>query len=299
MGTIVRAISADGLVKISAVDACDIVERARQMHHTTPVITAALGRSLAAASIMGNQLKGIGSSMTIRINGGGPCGSIIVVSDPEGNVRGYVQEARVQLPNRPDGKLDVGAAVGRDGLITVIKDVNLKEPYVGSTQLISGEIAEDITAYLVESEQSPSACALGVLVSTADEHVIAAGGYIIQLLPGADEELITVLEDNIAKAGPVTSMLEKGIGPEGVIKTVLADMMPEILSSEPVEYKCFCSQQRAYDIVASLAVSELEEMLDEGDDIEVGCQFCDNKYIFTSHDLKRMIDEKNSGDSED
>ncbi len=301
MGTLTRAISSDGFVKMCVVDACDIVERARVMHGTTPVVTAALGRTLSAASIMGNQLKGRGASMTVRINGGGPCGSIIVVSDPEGNVRGYVQEPRANLPNRPDGKLDVGGVVGTNGLITVIKDVNLKEPYIGSTQLISGEIAEDVTAYLVESEQTPAACALGVLVSTADQHVIAAGGYIVELLPGADEELISALEKSIADAGPVTTMLEKGIGTDGIIHAVIGAMDPQILTTEHVEYRCFCSHERAYDIVKSLAVAELEDMLKDGEDIEVGCQFCDSKYVFTPRDLSEMIADKlaNPDDEDD
>ena len=241
MGKLVRAISGDGFIKMTAVETRDIVERARRIHTLTPVATAALGRTLSAASIMGNALKETDGSVTIRINGGGPIGSIVVVSDSEGNVRGYVQNGEVDLPLKENGKLDVSGAVGTDGMLTVIRDMNMREPYVGSVGLISGEIAEDLAAYFVESEQTPAACALGVLVDT-DQSVIAAGGYIIQLLPGAPDGIAAGLEQNIMNTGAVTGMLSSGATPEDIVKMVLIGFNPRILETSDVEYRCFCSR---------------------------------------------------------
>ena len=208
---LVRAISKDGFVKAVAVSTRDLTERARQIHHTLPVATAALGRTLAAASMMGNALKGDGASVTLQVKGGGPLGTILAVSDNEGNVRGTVDNPAVDIPLRPDGKLDVGSAVGCDGTLTVIRDLNMKEPYVGSVGLLGGEIAEDLAAYFVESEQIPTACGLGVLVDR-DQSVLAAGGYLIQLLPGAGEDVISKVEGGVMAAGSVTGMLQAGDG---------------------------------------------------------------------------------------
>ena len=209
MGRILRAISSDGLVKMTAVELTDEVERARNIHHTLPVVTAALGRTMCAASMMGNALKSEGDSLTVRVNGGGPVGTILVVSDEHGNVRGYAQDPAVDLPLRPDGKLDVGGAVGRDGMLTVIRDMGFGEPVSGSTRLVSGEIAEDLAQYFVESEQIPTACALGVLVDR-DQHVLCAGGYIAQLMPGASDDTAAGLEEGVKKAGAVTNQLMNG-----------------------------------------------------------------------------------------
>jgi len=296
MDEIVRAISGDGLIKIAAVSTKNLTERARQIHKTLPVATAALGRTMAAASILGNALKESDASLTVRINGGGPLGSIIVVSDPMGNVRGYVQNAFVDLPLKENGKLDVGAAVGTNGMLTVIRDLNLREPYVGSTQLISGEIAEDFTAYFVESEQTPAACALGVLVDT-DQSVLASGGYIIQLLPGAPEELLERLEKNIAACGAVTGMFMSGLTAEGVILKVLDGFSPRVLERGDIEYRCLCSRERVREVLAGIGGDELSDMERSGEPVEVTCQFCDAVYTFEVSELLEMMEE--SGDEGD
>ncbi|MGE4484514.1 MAG: Hsp33 family molecular chaperone HslO [Oscillospiraceae bacterium] len=296
MDEIVRAISGDGLIKIAAVSTKNLTERARQIHKTLPVATAALGRTMAAASILGNALKESDASLTVRINGGGPLGSIIVVSDPMGNVRGYVQNAFVDLPLKENGKLDVGAAVGTNGMLTVIRDLNLREPYVGSTQLISGEIAEDFTAYFVESEQTPAVCALGVLVDT-DQSVLASGGYIIQLLPGAPEELLERLEKNIAACGAVTGMFMSGLTAEGVILKVLDGFSPRVLERGDIEYRCLCSRERVREVLAGIGGDELSDMERSGEPVEVTCQFCDAVYTFEVSELLEMMEE--SGDEGD
>ena len=238
---LVRAISKDGFVKAAAVSTRALTERARQIHQTSPVATAALGRLLAAGSMMGNELKGDGSSVTLRIKGDGPLGTLLVVADNEGNVRGSVQNPQIDLPIREDGKLDVGGAVGHGGTLTVIKDLNLKEPYVGSVDLLGGEIAEDLASYFVESEQIPTACGLGVLVDR-DRSVLRAGGYLIQLLPGAPEGIIDRLEKGIMAAGPVTNLLLENDDPESLLRRVMKDFELEILETVPVEYRCYCSR---------------------------------------------------------
>ncbi len=291
MDKLIRAVAGDGFIKISAADTREITERARKIHMTMPVATAALGRTLAAASMMGNMLKEQDGSVTVRINGGGPLGSIIAVSDCEGNVRGYVQNPGVELPLRQDGKLDVGAAVGSKGMLTVIKDLNLKDPYVGSVELIGGEIAEDLAAYYLESEQVPTACALGVLVDR-DQSVIAAGGYIVQLMPGAPDGLLERLEGNVTKAGAVTDLLRDGFGPAVLIDRVLEGLEPRILEETPVEYRCRCSRRKVAEVLGSLDDSELRDMEEKGENVEVRCQFCDAVYEFTPEEIVRMRHEK-------
>lgn len=276
MDEILRAVTKDGFIQISAVSTRDLTERARMIHKTLPVATAALGRSLAAASMIGHTLKDPKASVTIRINGGGPLGSIIAVSDSEGNVRGYVQNPQIDIPKKPNGKLDVGGAVGRNGMLTVIRDLNMKEPYVGSTQLVSGEIAEDFTAYFYESEQIPTACALGVLVNT-DQSVVAAGGYIVQLLPGAPEALLESLEQNITDTGAVTGVLKENTT-EALISSVLKGFEVQILERKPIEYKCYCSRKRVMEALSSIDSAELEDMEKKGEPVEVTCQFCDVVY---------------------
>ena len=289
MDRLVRAMTADGMVKAVALTTRDITERARQNHTTLPVATAALGRTLAAASMMGNALKVEDASLTLQIKGGGPLGTILAVSDNQGNVRGYVQQPHVDLPLRPDGKLDVGTAVGSDGTLTVIKDLGMKEPYVGSVQLLGGEIAEDLAAYFVESEQIPTACALGVLVDR-DQSVKAAGGYIIQLLPGAGEDIITKVEGGVMAAGPVTALLDKDDDPETLLRTVLSDFEVEILETSPVEYRCYCSRERVERALISLGAEELEKILEEQGGCELTCQFCDKVHTFTAQELQTLID---------
>ena len=230
MDQLVRAIAKDAPVKAVAISGTALVERARQIHDTWPVATAALGRLLLAASMIGNSLKEENGSVTLRVKGNGPLGTVLAVSDSQGNVRGYVQNPGVDIPRKAPGKLDVGAAVGPDGSLTVIKDIGLKEPYVGSIQLVGGEIAEDVAAYFVESEQIPTACALGVLVAP-DQTVQAAGGYLIQLLPGAEDDVITAIEQGIARVGAVSAQLDRGLGPEELLREVLSQFQLEILET--------------------------------------------------------------------
>ena len=289
MDKLVRAISSDGSVQAVAVSTREMTERARNIHTTLPVATAALGRALAAASMMGNALKGEGASLTLQIKGGGPLGTVLAVSDAEGNVRGYVQNPHVDIPLRPDGKLDVGSAVGFDGNLTVIKDIGMKEPYVGSVQLLGGEIAEDLAAYFVESEQIPTACALGVLVDR-DQSVKVSGGYIIQLLPGANEDTIVKVEGGVMAAGAVTGLLEKNDDPEAMLREVLSDFDIEILETSPIEYRCYCSRDRVERALISLGKNELEQILAEQGGCELTCQFCDEVHRFNAQELRELID---------
>lgn len=286
---LVRAISRDGFLKAVAVSTRDLTERARQIHKTTPVATAALGRALAACSMMGNALKGGGASVTLQIKGGGPLGTVLAVSDNEGFVRGTVDNPAADLPLRPDGKLDVGGAVGCEGTLTVIRDLHMKEPYVGSVALLGGEIAEDLAAYFVESEQIPTACGLGVLVDR-DQSVKAAGGYIIQLLPGAGEDVIAKVEGGVMAAGPVTALLDRNPEPEALLRTVLSDFDVEILETSPIAYKCYCSRDRVERALISMGVEELEALLAEQGGCELGCQFCDKVYRFSAQELQALID---------
>ena len=287
MDRLVRAITTDGLVQAVAVTSRDLTERARQIHTTLPVATAALGRALAAASMMGNALKDGGASLTLQIKGGGPLGTVLAVSDNQGNVRGYVQQPHVDLPLRPDGKLDVGGAVGSEGTLTVIKDLNMKDPYVGSVQLLGGEIAEDLAAYFVESEQIPTACALGVLVDR-DQSVKAAGGYIIQLLPGAGEDTIAKVEGSVLAAGAVTALLAGNDDPEALLRRVLSDFDVEILETCPVAYRCYCSRERVERALISLGAEELEKIVAEQGGCELTCQFCDAVYRYSREELENL-----------
>lgn len=289
MDRIVRAISSDGLVQAAAICSRDLTERARQIHKLLPVGTAALGRTLSAASLMGNALKGVGASLTLQIKGGGPLGTVLAVSDNLGNVRGYVTNPQVDIPLREDGKLDVGGAVGREGTITVIKDLHMKEPYVGTIDLLGGEIAEDVAAYFVESEQIPTACGLGVLVNR-DQSVKAAGGYLIQLLPGATEDTIVKVEGGIMAAGNVSAILDKDDDPEHMLRQVMSDFDLKILETCPVEYRCYCSRQRVERALISLGKDELRQILDEQGHCSMTCQFCDAVYDFSGDELKALID---------
>lgn len=289
MDKLVRAMTKDGAVKAVAVTTKELTERARNIQKSLPVATAAMGRALAAASMMGNALKEENASLTLQIKGGGPLGTVLAVSDHLGSVRGYVQNPQVDLPLREDGKLDVGRAVGGDGTLTVIKDIGLKEPYIGSVGLLGGEIAEDLAAYFVESEQIPTACALGVLVDR-DQSVKAAGGYIIQLLPGAGEDVIAKVEGGVMAAGAVTSLLDRDPDPETLLRTVLSDFEVEILETSPIEYRCYCSRDRVERALISMGVQELEDLLAEQGGCELGCQFCDKVYRFTGEELQELID---------
>ena len=285
---IIRAITTDGYVKASVITGRDLVERARNIHTLLPVATAALGRTLMAASMMGDALKIDGSSVTLQIKGGGPLGTVLAVSDDCGNVRGYVQNPHVELMEKAPGKLDVGRAVGENGSLTVIKDLGMKEPYVGTIDLLSGEIADDVAAYFVESEQIPTACALGVLVGT-DQSVTAAGGYLIQLLPGASEDIITKIEAGVARVGSVSRALEGGLDGEGLLRAVLSDFELEILETHPVEYRCYCSRDRVTRALISMGREELADLIAEQGKAELTCQFCDKVYRYTREDLEEIL----------
>jgi molecular chaperone Hsp33 len=290
MDKIIRATAGNGFIKMAVITARNMIQRAHEIHSTSPTASAALGRSLCAASLMGDMMKEENASITIRINGGGPIGSIVAVSDSSGNVRGYVENPSVDLPLRPDGKLNVGAAVGRDGMLTVSRDIGLKEPYIGSTELVSGEIAEDITAYLLESEQVPSACALGVLVDT-DMSIKAAGGFIVQLMPGADESLINQLEENIFMMDQLTTILDED-GEQALFQQVLKGFEYHIVGEAPVEYKCYCSRERVADALRCVDKKEIDDIAAEGKNITVSCQFCDKLYTFTPEELQALNLEK-------
>ncbi len=278
----------DGFVKVVAIRSTELVSRAAQIHKTTPNATAALGRALTAAAMMGNMQKVDNGSMTLQVRGGGPIGTITCVSDADGNVRGCVTEPRVPLVEKYPGKLDVGATVGTDGTLTVIRDLQMKEPYIGSTELVSGEIGDDVTAYFVQSEQTPTACALGVLVDR-DYSVKVAGGYILQLLPGAPEETIDKLEEGIRRAGAVTAMLEQGMTPEEILGAVAGDLGVVFMQTQEISYKCYCSRQRVVQALISLGKQELTEIMEEGKDFPVECQFCDEQYVFTPQDVADIL----------
>lgn len=291
MDEIVRAVTKDGFVKISAISARGIVEKARQIHGLAPTAAAALGRTLCGASMLGELMKEEDASLTIRVNGGGPIGSVIAVSDCDGNVRGYVTEPKTDLPLRSDGKLDVGGAVGTNGMLTVSRDIGLKEPYVGSTELVTGEIAEDLASYMVESEQIPSAVGLGVLVDT-DRTIKVAGGFIVQLMPGAPEELINQLEQNIFMMDQLTTVLSED-GLDAVPAQVLRGLEYDTVMRVPVEYRCTCSRERVSAALESCGAAELEDMADTGEDTEVSCQFCDKVYRFSPAELREIAKRKN------
>ena len=285
---LVRGMSMDGFVKAVAIRSTELVSRGAQIQGTTPNATAAFGRVLTAASMMGHMQKVENGSMTLQVRGGGPIGTITVVSDAAGNVRGCVTEPKVPLVEKYRGKLDVGATVGTDGTLTVIRDLQMKEPYIGSVELVSGEIGDDVTAYFAQSEQTPTACALGVLVDR-DASVKVAGGYILQLLPGAPEETIDALERGIQRAGAVTPMLEQGMTPEDILGQVCGDLGIVFLETVPVEYRCYCSRERVEAALISLGKKELTEIMEEGKPFPVECQFCDTAYTFTPEDIQDLL----------
>ena len=278
----------DGFVKVVAIRSTEMVRRGAEIQGTTPNATAAFGRALTVSSMMGNMQKVDNGSMTLQIRGGGPIGTITVVSDSEGNVRGCVTEPKVPLVEKFPGKLDVGATVGTDGTLTVIRDLQMKEPYIGSTPLISGEIGDDVTAYFAQSEQTPTACALGVLVDR-DQSVKVAGGYLVQLLPGAPDEIIDALEEGIRRAGAVTKMLEAGMTPEDILGQVCGTLGVVFMETTEVSYKCYCTRERVESALISLGKKELEEIHADGKNFPVECQFCDTVYEFTPADIEEIL----------
>lgn len=292
---ILRA-TAGEYIKMAVISARDTVERARTIHNCSPTASAALGRTLCAASLLGEAMKEEQASLTIRINGGGPIGSVVAVSDHEGCVRGYVDHPEVDPPRRPDGKLNVGAAVGRDGLLTVSRDIGLKEPYIGSVELVSGEIAEDLSSYLLSSDQVASACGLGVLVDT-DTSIRAAGGFLVQLMPGAPDDLIETLENNIFLMDQLTTVLDED-GDEAVFAQVLKGFDYHLVAEQPICYRCGCSRERVEAALSVIENAELEEMIREGRDFNIGCQFCEKNYRIGCDDLRRILESKANKNAE-
>lgn len=288
MSKIVRTISADASVVATAIDAKDIVSEIEQIHKTSAVVTAALGRLSIAASLMGNGLKGENDSLTLRMNGNGATGTLIAVSDSKGNVKSYVGNPIVEILLNQYGKLDVKGAVGTDGTLSVVKDLGLKEPYVGQVPIVSGEIAEDIANYFATSEQIPTVCGLGVLVNP-DLTVRAAGGYLIQLLPFADEKCIDILEENIKKLPSVTQMLDGGMTCEEMAMKVLEGLEPNVLDEFGVSYKCDCTKQRVERALVSMGKEELKSLAEEQEETEVCCHFCNKKYHFSSEDILNLM----------
>lgn len=288
MSKMVRAISDMGGVVISAIDSTDIVKRMEEIHKTSAVVSAALGRMLTASQLMASTLKSASDTITLRIKADGPIGLITVACDGRGHCKGYVENNVVEIPLRRDGKLDVGSAVGRNGQLYVVKDIGMKEPYVGSIPLESGEIAEDITAYYAYSEQIPTVCALGVLVNP-DLSIKCAGGYLLQLLPGATEEEIYLVENNIKNIPSITNFFESGHDVYDIINTVMDGFNPSILDETDVKYQCDCSRERVKKALISIGIKDLEMLRDEEDQIEMGCQYCDAKYYFTKKDLDNII----------
>ncbi len=288
MSELVRMISVDGTLTVMAIDSTDIINRMEWIHRTSAVTSAALGRLLTAASMMGAVLKGKDNSITLRLNGGGPAGSLIAVSDSEGNVRGYVANPIVEIPLNDKGKLDVAGAVGKDGGLIVMKDLGMKEPYIGQVPIVSGEIAEDITNYFATSEQTPTVCALGVLVNP-DLTIKAAGGFIIQLLPTAMDDTIDLVEECIKDIPPVTKMLTDGMTPEEICRSVLNKFELDILDSSNPEYRCNCSRER---VTKALLTMGKEELLDMANDPKtvVDCHFCEKKYRFNSAEIRALAE---------
>lgn len=285
---LIRAIDKKENIRLFVAVTTNMVEKARKIHNTSPTATAALGRTLTAAVMMGAMMKNPTDKLTLRINGGGPIGTILAVADNKGKVKGYVGNPYADLPSRKDGKLDVGGVVGKQGTLTVIVDYGLKEPYVGQTNLVSGEIAEDLATYYVVSEQQPSAVGLGVLVDR-DITVRAAGGYILQLMPNVPDEDINVIEKAISKMEPVSKLVDMGLSPEEIMEKLVGSFEMRILDKTDVEYKCDCSRERIENILISLGKEELQDMIEKDGKGEVICHFCNTKYNFTKEELQELL----------
>ncbi len=296
MSKLIRCLTTDATVMAMVLDSTDIVAKAEQIHHTSAVVTAALGRLLTGASMMGIMLKGADDSLTLKVNGGGPIGTVMAVTDSHGHVRGYASEPVVEIPLKPNGKLDVSGAVGTDGMLHVMRDSGGAEPYIGCTPLVSGEIAEDITQYYATSEQTPTVCALGVLVGP-DLTVQAAGGLLLQLLPFCPDGVIDQVEKNIAALEPMTTMLSRGMTPEEIVAKVLEGMPFDVLDTYEPEYRCNCSRERVERAFRTMGADELRSLPDEAGQVEVTCSFCDQVYRFNREELEKMADqtEENPG----
>ncbi len=284
---IVRATAAENQIRAFAITSKELVEQSRVYHNTSPVMTAALGRLLTGGAMMGAMMKGEKDVLTLQIRCSGPAKGLTVTADSKGNVKGYPQVPDVMLPPNAKGKLDVGGAIDL-GVLSVIKDMGLKEPYVGQVQLQTGEIGDDLTYYFATSEQVPSAVGLGVLMNK-DNTVKQAGGFIIQLMPFTEEEVIEKLERKVAEVTSVTDLLEQGATPETLLEQILGEFGVEITETMPVQYHCDCSKERVTRAIASIGRKDIQEMIDDNEPIEVNCQFCDKHYIFTTEELKEII----------
>lgn len=285
---LIRGIDKSGNIRIFVATTTNMVEEARLTHNTSPTATAAFGRSLTAATMMGIMMKNEQDRLTFKIAGGGPIGTIMIVANNKGEVKGYVDHPYADLPSREDGKLDVGRLVGSNGTITTIMDLGLKDPYVGQSNLISGEIAEDLAAYYISSEQQPSAVGLGVLVDR-DISVKAAGGYIIQLLPDVSDEDITRIEIALSKMEPVSTLIDKGLTPEDIMQELLEGFEMRVLDKIDIKYVCDCSRERIEGVIISIGKKEIQSMIDEDGEGEVVCHFCNTKYHFSKEELEKLI----------
>ncbi len=288
MNNLVRAMNCDGKIVVTAINSLNILTKMEKIHHTSAVASAALGRLLSGAALIGSQLKEENHSLTLRMNGGGPLGTVLAVSDGLGNVRGYVQHPLVELPLREDGKLDVGGAVGNDGIFSMVRDNKTGEPYIGQTALVSGEVAEDITTYYAKSEQTPCVCALGVLVEK-DLSIAASGGFLLTLLPGATDEEISAVEKNLQNMKPVTELLQAGAQPKDLIELCLHGFDVHILEERALEYRCYCSDTRTRNILLGLGQEELLRIKNEESSAKVECHFCGKHYQF---DINELLQDK-------
>ena len=283
---IVRATAANAQIRAFAITSRETVEHARAAHNLSPVVTAALGRLMTGGVMMGSMLKGEKDMLTLQVNGAGPVHGLTVTADSQGNVKGYADNPQAMMPPNSVGKLDVGGVIGA-GVLTVIKDMGLKEPYSSTIELTTGEIGDDLTYYFAASEQSPSSVALGVLMEK-NNTVKQAGGFIIQLMPFTSEEVIAKLEEKLTRMSPVTTLLEEGMTPERILETVLGDMELEITDTLPVQFSCNCSKERVEKVLLSLGKKELQELIDEGQDVELNCHFCNTNYVFSVEELKKI-----------
>ena len=294
MDKIIRCITSDGAIMASAIDASDIVFTAKKLHNLSRSATAALGRLLCATSMMGNMLKQKNAFINLRVLGDGEMGAVVAVGDSRGNVRGYVENPGCSTEYYNSGKINVAKAVGKNGTLSVMRDYGTGDPYIGQVELCSGEIAEDITNYFATSEQIPTVCALGVLINKEDGEVLLAGGLLIQLLPGAYDEAIDRLEENVKNLEPVTTMLAKGMSILDICKTALQGFEVEVLDENPVNYVCSCSREKLERYFMTMSDEEIRTLPDESGKTEAVCQFCNKRYAFTRDDLERLIAEKNS-----
>ncbi len=289
---LIRCITSDGAVIAIAADTTNIVHMGKKLHHTSSVATAALGRLLTASSIMGVMLKQSNAAVTLRINGGGPLGAVVAVANSKGNCRGYVENPQTETEYYPNGKINVAKAVGKDGVINVMRDYGTGEPYIGVCPLFSGEIAEDITSYYAVSEQIPTVCALGVLINKEDGEVLLAGGMLIQLLPGATDDTIAKIEENITKLEPITTMLAKGMSILDICKKALDGYEVEVLDEQPIDYVCGCSRERVVKAISKLTDDEIRSLADEKGYAVANCHFCNKNHRFTKGQLEEIIRER-------